>query len=84
MGGVVLFGRRKRTENKVVRDWYIEANTVGVATERILPTAGGGQLNVVMQFHQFDQKGKRLYRVLIEEVAPENAAEILGGENGKD
>jgi hypothetical protein len=37
-----------------------------------------------MQFHQFNQKSKRLYRVLIEEVAPENAAEILGGENGKD
>jgi hypothetical protein len=84
MGGVVLFGRRRKPENKVVRDWYIEANTMSVAAERVLPTAGGDQLNVVMQFHQFNQKSKRLFRVLIEEVAPENAAEILGGENGKD
>jgi hypothetical protein len=80
----VLFGRRSKPENEVVRDWYIEANTMSVAAERVLPTACGDQLNVVMQSHQFNQKSKRLFRALIEEVAPENAAEILGGENGKD
>jgi hypothetical protein len=80
----LLFERKKKIKNKVVRDWYIEANGISAAVERMSPTMGSTQLNVVAQFHQFDQKGKRLYRVLIEEVAPENAAEILGGENGKD